>query len=236
MGSSLGSCRISFLNNITLVGDRTTVSEMGTDPYDGTNLGTKGIAVATGGLLALWGRQFPVSWTKLAKTVYPGSKVLALESSTTWLNGSKIVLATSDFSDVVDSAQIAQTSSLAWKRGAAFPDQNEVLTIDYTSIYIVNKQYKHKGGNTVYLKEAVKYIHWGGVYERAEVGLLSRPILIQGDDSSDKSLFGGHLMMRQANISIYGVEFRRMGKFCKMKNAELDDDSIKTLKFLKEAK
>lgn len=58
--------------NITLTGDRTAVSLMGTDPYDGTALGAKGIAIATGGTLSLQGRVLGASWTRLAKNVNPG--------------------------------------------------------------------------------------------------------------------------------------------------------------------
>jgi hypothetical protein len=39
------------------------------------------------------------------------------------------VLATSDFSDMTDAKNISQFSSLSWMRGAAFPNQNEVLTV-----------------------------------------------------------------------------------------------------------
>lgn len=37
------------------------------------------------------------------------------------------------------------------------------------------------------LAEPIKYLHWGSDYERAEVGVLSRHITIQGDADSDNT-------------------------------------------------
>lgn len=67
-------------------------------------------------------------------------------------------------------------------------------------------------GNTITLVEPLQYLHWGRDYERAEVGLLTRHIVIQGDESSLNSSFGGHLIMRHANLKISGTEFTRMGQ------------------------
>jgi hypothetical protein len=67
-------------------------------------------------------------------------------------------------------------------------------------------------GKTITLKEPLKFLHWGRDYERAEVGLLTRQIVVQGDEGSVNSTFGGHLMMRQAKLKISGVEFTRMGQ------------------------
>lgn len=47
----------------------------------------------------------------------------------TWPVGSKIVVATTDFSEVIDSAKIPATSSIAWRRGKPFADQTEVVTV-----------------------------------------------------------------------------------------------------------
>ena len=48
-------------------------------------------------------------------------------------------------------------------------------------------------------------------YEKAEVGLLTRQIVVQGDNDSLIDNFGGHFMMRHGVLHISGVEFTRMG-------------------------
>ena len=49
--------------------------------------------------------------------------------------------------------------------------------------------------------------------ERAEVGLLSRNIVIQGDESTKTSYFGGHVMIMEGAVArIEGVELRDVGQ------------------------
>ena len=164
------------------------------------SFGAKGLVVATGGTAELWGKLYGPSWTHLSQPVYPGSTTLTVEDTLSWTVGSKVVLASTDFSELVAYNQIAVTSTLAWMRGAPSPNQNEVLTV--VSI----------AGNTVTVAEPIKYLHWGSGYERAELGLLSRHIVVQGDNSSIASQFGGHFMMRNAQVHVSGVEFTRMGQ------------------------
>ena len=57
----------------------------------------------------------------------------------------------------------------------------------------------------------MKYLHWGRDFEKAEVGVLSRNIVIQGDAQSNIDGYGGHLIIRRSNTKISGVEFTRMG-------------------------
>ena len=47
---------------------------------------------------------------------------------------------------------------------------------------------------------------------RAEVGLLSRNILIRGDESSDSSKFGAHFMAMAGIVHLSQVEFDRCGQ------------------------
>lgn len=49
---------------------------------------------------------------------------------------------------------------------------------------------------------------------RAEVGHLTRSIVVRGDDSSDTDKFGGHIMMlKAASIHIQGVEVTKSGQY-----------------------
>jgi len=60
---------------------------------------------------------------------------------------------------------------------------------------------------------ALEFMHWGAGEEKGEVGLLTRHIVLRGDDESETDGFGGHLIMRRGpHLQISGVEFTRMGQ------------------------
>ncbi len=80
-------------------------------------------------------------------------------------------------------------------------------------------------GQTITLKEPLKYPHWGQTHEykngaktfvldeRGEVGLVNRNIVIRGDEGSATSGFGGHVMvMMGASMKIADVELYHMGQ------------------------
>ncbi len=122
-------------------------------------------------------------WTKLNGSVSAGSNRITVLDPTGWRVGDRIVLASTDFN----------------------PDQAEVRAIAAIS------------GNSITLDAALKYPHFGeityGIDQRGEVGLLSRNITIQGDETSSQSGFGGHIMaMQGGTLRISGVELTRMGQ------------------------
>lgn len=142
-----------------------------------------GIRVMMGGIVDIHGAVGKISWTRLAQTASAGKKRLVLQVAPGWRPGDRIVIASTDF------------------------DMNQA---EEKSIVAVN-------GNVVTLGSRLAYTHWGatenGVEERAEVGLLSRNILIQGDDASTGDGKGGHLMaMAGGTLRVSGVEFYRMGR------------------------
>jgi len=83
-------------------------------------------------------------------------------------------------------------------------------------------------GNSVTLDSPLRYKHFGEIQsytrpddsnlswtldERAEVGLLSHNIKIQGDDFSEQSGFGGHIMgMTGSTMNASYIELYRMGQ------------------------
>lgn len=122
-------------------------------------------------------------WTKLAQTAPAGATQITVLDASGWRVGDRIVLASTDYN----------------------PRQAEVRTIQAIS------------GNTLTLDAPLRYPHFGeityGVDQRGEVGLLSRNILIRGDDSSSSSGFGGHIMaMMGSTMRVSGVELYRMGQ------------------------
>lgn len=152
---------------------------------DVMEMGTKVLGVM-GGALDLHGRRIP-GWTKLSRTAAPGATEIEVLGTSRWRAGDRIVIASSDY----------------WR------SHDEERTITRVS------------GSTIELDEPLDYRHWGElqtyagreVDERAEVGLLTRNIVVRGDPSSDETGFGAHTMiMGGGEARIDGVEFTNVGQ------------------------
>uniref|UniRef100_A0A3B3X637 G8 domain-containing protein n=1 Tax=Poecilia mexicana TaxID=48701 RepID=A0A3B3X637_9TELE len=127
--------------------------------------GSKTLAVREG-VLDLHGIPVPVTWTHLAQTAANGSATLTLMEAVTWKPGEEIV--------------IASTGHRHSQR------ENEVRTIAAVSA----------GGKTLTLTESLTFSHLGvaatlpdgAVFEaRAEVGLLTRNVVVRGSQNLDWS-------------------------------------------------
>ncbi len=135
------------------------------------------------GALELHGQSRGLSWTRLARTAPAGSREITLAAPPGWATGDTLVVASTDF----DPAH-AETGTVA--------------RVD---------------GPLVTLAGPLRWGHWGagadGVDERAEVGLLSHSIVVQGDAGSEAHGMGGQVMvMRGGTAHVEGVEFTRMGQ------------------------
>lgn len=149
------------------------------------DMGTRFIGVM-GGTLELHGRRIK-GWTRLTSTVQRGDSTLQLEHKKGWKRGDRIVVASSSY----------------WSQ------HDEVRTITAVT------------PTTVELDRPLERMHWGEmqsfasrtVDERAEVGLLSRNIVIRGADAGSDGGFGSHLMvMEGGEARIDGVEFSNVGQ------------------------
>ena len=172
---------------------RALITLTGTGSGDAiTGMGTRVLGVVPGGRLALHG-QTRTAWTRLAGTVAPGTTTITLSQDVDWRVGDRVVIAPSGFD----------------------PQQAEDRRITAVT------------GRTLTLDQALRYSHYGeiqqiagrAVDERAEVGLLSRNITIQGagalvdgvPTSSDG--LGGHIMiLAGATATVHGVELVNMGQ------------------------
>ncbi len=137
---------------------------------------------AMGGSIELVGEANRTPWTKLSASVAKGAKSVTVANAGGWRVGDRIVLASTDYE----------------------PAQAEDVTITAVS------------GNTVTFDKALAYAHFGeitnGVDERGEVGLLTRNVVVRGDDGSTGG-FGGHMMvMSGSSARVLGVQFQRMGQ------------------------
>ncbi len=159
------------------------------DAPDVMGMGSKVLGVLPGGTLDLHG-EVRTGWTRLAATAPSGSTQLTLTTAPGWRTGDKIVVASTDFD----------------------PTRAEVVTIQGIN------------GTGVTLTQPLLYSHWGElqsyagttVDERAEVGLLTRNVLIQGDSASSAGGFGGHMMGMGGTLRVEGVELHFMGQKGKM--------------------
>lgn len=153
-------------------------------------MGTKMISAMGGGVISLHGEE-RTSWLMLDGTVNPGAQKIHVEYATNWRAGDEIVIASTD--DDMEHA--------------------EVRRIDRVN------------GAELVLSEKLDYRHFGEVQSfanasrnwdvdtRAEVGLLTRNIRIQGDNSSASSRFGAHMMIMPGSAGLVsGVEFLRVGQ------------------------
>ena len=154
-----------------------------------------------GGQIRIYGES-RVSWTKLGSNAAQGANQITLSSEIDWRVGDRVAIASS----MLDSSEAEE------------------------------RAIKAVSGRSVTLETPLSHAHYGELQsfdagkvsldERAEVGLLSRNVVIQGDASSTSSQFGGHVMVMGASSTVVetnpahrssarvsGVEFRRMGQF-----------------------
>lgn len=155
------------------------------DAPDVMGMGSKVLGVLPGGTLDLHG-EARAGWTRLSATAPSGTTQLTLLAAPGWRAGDRIVVASTDFD----------------------PNRAEVAIIQSIS------------GTSVTLAQPLLYSHYGQlqtfagttVDERAEVGLLTRNVLIQGDSASSAGGFGGHMMGMGGTLRVEGVELYFMGQ------------------------
>lgn len=171
--------------------NRFVVTLTGERPADPTvGMGTKVFAAMGKGTIELHGKP-RTSWVRLQGNAPEGSKSITLDHPTDWRPGDRLVVASTDF----DMNQAEQRAVAA------------------------------ASGDTLTLDRPLSYLHWGRsqtfssgkktwkLDERAEVALLNRPIVIQGDDSSTAGGYGGHMMaMAGTTLHLDNVELTRMGQ------------------------
>ena len=159
----------------------------GTSDVTGMGLGNKFLMVMGGGKLELHGSRAAVqSWTQLRKNAAVSNVMIETVEPMNWRVGDQIVIAPSG----TDAGQ------------------TEVRTISMIS------------GNQIRVTPALSFPHYGridtvagyAIDMRAEVGLLTRDIVLQGDAYSESIQMGGHVMiMNGSHAKVEGVEFYRMG-------------------------
>lgn len=182
----IGSEQTPFTHGATI----TLTGSSATDNPDTPGMGNKGLVVMDG-VLELHGRRAATAWTRLNADAAPGAKSLVLDEAPGWNAGDQIVVATS--STTMDEY-----------------DASKIVAIDGKSVTLESPlAFKHLGTKAAPTTGIT-------VDVRAEVGLLTHNIVVQGDASSTTNKVGGHTMFMATTgttIQIDGVEFRAMGQF-----------------------
>lgn len=164
-------------------------AEIVLDGADSDNVAGMGAHVlgVRGGILDLHGAGEGPTWTRLAATATPASTRISLAQPVAWRAGDRIVLAATDLT----------------------PDHAEEATIAAVD------------GTTVTLTAPLQHTHWatsetyGGrtLEQRAEVGLLSHPIVVRGADDAQTTGMGGQIRVETGSTArLSRVELSRMGQ------------------------
>jgi G8 domain/Right handed beta helix region len=183
-------------------------------------MGTRGILVDTGGKLELFGKPTAVPWTKLNAHANAGSTALTLERSVDWKAGDQIVIAPTEWygtpwvtQAVHDASTATQKLSVASVAGATVNTNSAVNAFRWGLL-----QYATDRGMSL-TRGTFNKPHANvpdTLDERAEVGNLTRNIVIQAPDDTAwrNSGFGAQVMIMDRNSSLQmdGVELRRMGQ------------------------
>ncbi|MEZ6070093.1 MAG: G8 domain-containing protein [Pirellulales bacterium] len=152
------------------------------------------VIVRSGGTLELVGKT-KQSWTQLGATATAGSNTVTLKSAVNWEVGDEIVIASTTF-DMNEAEP---------RRIVAISADHATFTLDAPLAYTHFGQLQEydDGKGTTYVLD-----------ERAEVGLLTRNIKVQGDADSAVDGIGGNLMFLASAgpIHIDGAELYHMGQ------------------------
>jgi G8 domain len=185
------------------------------------NMGSRGLLVM--GTLELHGTPPVTTWTKLADHAGAGSSSLALLAATGWKTGDQIVIAPTDFYNdgnfvkapiteqlevlSVSGSNISSKNALVGSRwGKLQYATNNGISLTQGAVTLPDTSKRDTGGTTIPTV----------LDERAEVGNLSRNIVIQAADDTlwQQQKFGAHIMIMGADAKavLNGVELRRVGQ------------------------
>ncbi|TNE29788.1 MAG: T9SS type A sorting domain-containing protein [Bacteroidetes bacterium] len=169
---------------------------------------SKGIMVMSNGMLHVHGVE-KTSWTVLDRTANVGEGQIEVEGIVSgWNPGDEIVIAS--------SAPYIFDLQNFWGDDGHLEQAERVNVV---STQVVN-------GNTIIeINPPLQFSHYGEIQtytsgsqswdldERTEVGVLTRNIKIQGDESSETTHHGGHIMIMYSAFGyVSGVELFRMGQ------------------------
>lgn len=171
---------------------------------------SRGLIVS--GTLELHGQTPASTWNKINQHIQAGDQQIQILNANNWNVGDEIVIAPTDFYGVTESQkyQISAVSGNQLTLSAPVTDFHWGLIQYATSsgMSLTNSNLVVPPANVGFTPTQLD--------ERAEVGNLTRNIVIQGadDDFWQNDGFGAHVMVMNlaANVHVDGVEFNRAGQ------------------------
>ena len=175
-----------------------TITLVGQDRKSTATMGDNFIGAMSGATIELHGKE-KISWTHLGAKASAGSNTITMSEPVDWEIGDEIVIV---------------SSRTNWKEA----EKRTISTISDDKLRIS-------------FNEALKFPHFSAIKTytrttdnktwtadlRAEVGLLSHNIKIQGHESSEQTGFGGHIMaMINSTLNASNIELYRMGQKAKL--------------------
>lgn len=169
-------------------------------------MGTRGILVH-GGTLDLYAEYPTPTWTQLNATAAAGASSLTLKESVNWSPSAEIVIAPTDFYNVDGRTEKISLASASGNR------------LNLASPLMHNHwgrlQYVQDNSSDPITYTPTSEVTDKVIDQRAEVGNLTRNIVIQGVDDAlwQNDLFGAHVMIMYPGVAhVEGVEFTRVGQ------------------------
>jgi hypothetical protein len=143
------------------------------------------------GILEIHGRPRKTVWTRIAVDAPAGTNILCLEDDADFQPGENLVIASTshDYREAEELvvAEVINSKTYRLTKPLAFTHISQVFS---------GRPYGHRD-----------------VKMAAEVGLLSRNVVVQGDDRSESQLFGAHTGAFHGGIyRVENAEFRRCGQ------------------------
>lgn len=164
--------------------------------------GSKMLAVR-GGDISMFG-QPRLSWSSIDATVAAGASIIQLAEDHDWQVGDHIAIAPSSFSFLEAEDRVITATS------------GRVLTLDRPLLYRHYSGYQAVEGSESAAHSGTGQSGRVGVRMAAEVGLLTRNIVFEGDEDSWRDEFGQHMLFHSPNrkfrARIEYVEFRNAGQ------------------------
>jgi len=173
------------------------ITLVGSDDGENHGMGDKYIGAMMGGRIELHGKE-KISWTHLGADANVSDSQITMSDPVDWEVGDEIVIVSSRTNwNEAEKHTITAVSGDGLEVSLSSP-------INYPHVSAIETYTRNKDGKT-----------WTADL-RAEVGLLTRNVTVQGDAQSENNGFGGHIMaMKNSTINASNIELYRMGQKAK---------------------
>jgi hypothetical protein len=201
---------------------KATITLTGKNDENIMNMGSRGILVM-GGELSIYGVAPSVTWTKLADHGAAGALSLALLETTGWKENDKIVIAPTDFynDENFQISPITENLTVQSSTGSIIALKTALAGARWGKLQYATENGMSLTQGAMTLPSTSGRDTYGTTIptvldERAEVGNLTRNIVIQGADDTlwQQQKFGAQVMIMGNSSRAYleGVELRRVGQ------------------------